>query len=115
MNFTVHMSGGIILVIIQTCLQLRWMYRNINDLRSTEPQEIQELRNEITVWQRTAEQLSPYSKDEDLVRGTVLKKVNRLQRLLTKKLTSDSILEGSYEQTLEDLQKKVRSDTIYYR
>lgn len=92
---------------IQTYIQLRYKFRNINDLRFIEPQDIQELRHEIAVWQRAASSLSSYSKDEDLVRETLVKKVNRLQRQLKKKLSSGSV-PGSYKQTLEDLQRKVK-------
>lgn len=102
-----HMSGGIILVMITTYIQLRYKFRNINDLRFGEPQDIQELRHEITVWQRAAASLSSYSKDEDLVRETLVKKVNRLKRQLKKKLSGGAVPVESYKQTLEDLQKKV--------
>lgn len=101
------MSIGIFLVMIQTYVQLRFKFRNINDLRFNEPQDMQELRHEITVWQRAAASLSSYSKDEDLVRETLVKKVNRLQRQLKKKLSSGSVPKESYQQTLQDLQLKV--------
>lgn len=107
MTFSLHMSIGIFLVMIQTYIQLRYKFRNINDLRFIEPQDIQELRHEIAVWQRAASSLSSYSKDEDLVRETLVKKVNRLQRQLKKKQSSGSTA-GSYKQTLEDLQRKVK-------
>lgn len=106
------MAAGIFFVMIQTYFQLRFMFRNINDLRFGEPPDIQELRHEITVWQRAAASLSSYSKDEDLVRETLVKKVNRLQRLLKKKLTSGSVPAESYNQTLQDLQKKVQKTSI---
>lgn len=108
LTFSVHMSVGIIFVMIQTYLQLRYKFRNINDLRFMEPQEIQELRHEIAVWQRAASSLSSYSKDEDLVRETLVKKVNRLKRKLKKTLACGSVPGESYKQTLEDLQRKVR-------
>lgn len=101
------MSIGVIVVMVQTYVQLRFKFRNINDLRFCEPQDVQELRHEITVWQRAAASLSSYSKDEDLVRETLVKKVNRLQRHLKKKLSSGSVPADSYKQTLQDLQKKV--------
>lgn len=107
LTFTVHMSVGIIFVVIQSCFQLRWTYRNVSDLRFSEPQDVQQLRNEIIVWQRTAAKLSSYSKDEDLVRETLLKKVSRLERQLEKKLASDTVSMESYKQTLQDLQQKV--------
>lgn len=106
------MSIGILFVMVQTYLQLRWKFRNINDLRFIEPQDIQETRHEIAVWQRAAASLSSYSKDEDLVRETLVKKVNRLQRLLKKKLASGSAPD-SYKQTLQDLQKKVCTPSIH--
>lgn len=84
------------------------MFRNPNDLCFGEPNKIQELRHEIFVWQRAAASLSSYSKDEDLVRETIVKKVNRLQRELKKKLTSGPVPVENYKQTLQDLQKKVR-------
>lgn len=107
MNFSMHMSIGVVLVMIQTYFQLRYKFRNINDLRFIEPQDVQELRQEIAVWQRAAASLSSYSKDEDIVRETLVKKVNRLSRELKKRLASGSIPVESYKQTLEDLQKKV--------
>lgn len=106
------MSFGIFLVMIQTYIQLRYKFRNLNDLRFIEPQDIQELRHEITVWQRAAASLSSYSKDEDLVRETLVKKVNRLQRQLKKKISSGSVPPDNYKQTLEDLEKKVKKKKI---
>lgn len=101
------MSIGVVFVMIQTYFQLRYKFRNINDLRFIEPQDVQELRHEIAVWQRAASSLSSYSKDEDIVRETLVKKVNRLNRELKKRLASGTIPVESYKQTLEDLQKKV--------
>ena len=56
------MSIGIIMVMIQTYFQLRFKFRNINDLRFSEPKDVQELRREIAMWQRAAASLSSYSK-----------------------------------------------------
>lgn len=64
--------------------------------------------------QRAAASLSSYSKDEDLVRETLVKKVNRLQRQLKKKLSSGSVPVESYKQTLEDLQKKVMKNVMIF-
>ncbi|KAL5281356.1 OCA2 family protein [Megaselia abdita] len=104
--FTLHMLLGVIFVFIQTFIQIRLTFRNINDLRFNEPQEIQEMRHEIAVWQRAAASLSSYSKDEDIVRETLAKKVNRLKRNLKKKMTSTSVPIENYKQTLEDMQAK---------
>lgn len=112
--FTLHMALGVIVVMVQTYFQLRFMFRNINDLRFSEPQDVQELRHEIAVWQRAAASLSSYSKDEDLVRETLTKKVNRLKRALKKKMASGSVPIENYKQTLEELQAKypIRSKSL---
>lgn len=101
------MAFGIVMVMVQTYIQLRYKFRNINDLRFSEAQDVQELRHEITVWQRAAASLSSYSKDEDLVRETLVKKVNRLSRTLKKKLLTGSVPIDSYKATLGELQAKV--------
>lgn len=100
------MAIGVCMVMVQTYFQLRYKFRNINDLRFSEPSDVQELRHEISVWQRAAASLSSYSKDEDIVRETLVKKVNRLGRQLKKKLVSGSVPVDSYKATLEDLQAK---------
>lgn len=109
MTFTVHMAIGVFFIMIQTYIQLRIKFRNLNDLRFGEPQDIQELRQEIAVWQRAAASLSSYSKDEDIVRETLQKKVKRLSRLLKQRLTTGSMPIECYRQTLEEMQKKVRA------
>lgn len=106
LNFTLHMTLGIILVSIQTYFQIRFMFKTVNDLRFSEPKHIQELRHEITVWQRAAATLSSFSKDEDLVRKTLVRKVERLEYLLAKKIESGSVPTETYKATLEDLQAK---------
>lgn len=100
------MAIPIAIVMVTTYFQLRMKFKTINDLRFTEPQDVQEVRHEIAVWQRAAASLSSYSKDEDLVRETLLKKVNKLSRSLKKKLVSGSV-PVEYKATLEDLKNKV--------
>ncbi|XP_038112968.1 P protein isoform X3 [Culex quinquefasciatus] len=105
-TFTLHMAIPIAIVMVTTYFQLRMKFKTINDLRFTEPQDVQEIRHEIAVWQRAAASLSSYSKDEDLVRETLLKKVNRLSRSLKKKLVSGSVPVESYKATLDELKSK---------
>lgn len=107
MTFSMHMTLGVIFIMFQTYAQLRLNFRNLNDLRFGEPKEIQALRQEIAVWQRAAASLSSYSKDEDLVRDTLNKKVKRLNRQLKHRLASGAVPDECYKQTLDDLQKKV--------
>ena len=66
----------------------------------------QELRHRIAIWQRAAASLSTYSKDENLVRETLLKKVKRLLSQLKKKLITGSAALEKYKTTLEELQEK---------
>lgn len=101
------MLPGVILVMVQTYLQLRFKFRNISDLQFKDTPEVEELRHEIHVWKRAAASLSSYSKDEELVRQTLKKKVNRLQRSLKKKISTSIAPAVNYEQTLESLQAKV--------
>lgn len=98
---------------LQTYLQIRFNYRNMDDLRFSEPKGIQELRQELSVWQRAAASLSSYSKDEDLVRETLLKKVNYLERLLKKRLATGKLPVDTYQTTLKELEAKVLFILIY--
>ncbi|XP_037957755.1 P protein isoform X2 [Teleopsis dalmanni] len=104
--FTLHMLPAIILVMLQSYLQLRFKFRHISDLQFKDSPEVEELRHEIHVWKRAAASLSAYSKDEDLVRETLMKKVNRLKRSLKKRMAAAIEPTSNYEQTLQNLQAK---------
>uniref|UniRef100_A0A1B0FJS8 Citrate transporter-like domain-containing protein n=1 Tax=Glossina morsitans morsitans TaxID=37546 RepID=A0A1B0FJS8_GLOMM len=112
--FTLHMLPGVILVMLQTYLQLRFKFRNISDLQFKESPDIEDLRHEIHVWKRAAASLSSYSKDEELVRQTLMKKVNRLKTSLKKKIATTVDPAIDYKQTLENLQAKypIRNKTL---
>ncbi|KAE8736984.1 hypothetical protein FOCC_FOCC017556 [Frankliniella occidentalis] len=103
-TFTLHMGIGTLIVFVVVNIQLRLTFRSINDFRFAEPQEVQELRHEIAIWQRAAASLSSYSRDEDSVRETLLKKARRLVQELQRKVTSGSVAAEDYKATLEDLQ-----------
>lgn len=105
-TFTIHMSIGVVLVIIVVYVQLRYIFRNVDALRFDEPPDVQELRHEIAIWQRAAASLSSYSKDESLVRETLLKKVQRLVSQLKKRIVTGSVTLDRYKATLEELQEK---------
>ncbi|KAL9922888.1 OCA2 melanosomal transmembrane protein hoepel1 isoform 2-T2 [Glossina fuscipes fuscipes] len=112
--FTLHMLPGVILVMLQTYVQLRFKFRNISDLQFKESPDIEDLRHEIHVWKRAAASLSSYSKDEELVRQTLMKKVNRLKTSLKKKIATTIDPAIDYKQTLENLQAKypIRNKTL---
>ncbi|XP_059617540.1 P protein-like isoform X2 [Phlebotomus argentipes] len=105
LTFTIHMAVGVIIVSIQTMIQLRIKYRKLSDLRLKIPSQIQDLRREIAVWKRAAASLSSYSKDADLVRETLQKKVKILQHQLKKKSTSCGVETAVYKSTMDELQK----------
>ncbi|KAL6260959.1 hypothetical protein P5V15_008487 [Pogonomyrmex californicus] len=105
-TFSLHMSIGVIMVLIVVTAQIRYIFRDVAVLRFDEPQDVQELRHMIAIWQRAAASLSNYSKDENLVRETLLKKVQRLLSQLKKKLITGSTALEKYKTTLEELQEK---------
>ncbi|XP_066583327.1 P protein isoform X2 [Prorops nasuta] len=105
-TFSLHMGIGVFLVLIVVYAQLRFVFRDVAVLRFDEPQDVQELRHEIAIWQRAAASLSSYSKDENLVRETLLKKVRRLFSQLKMKLMTGSVALDKYKTTLDELQEK---------
>lgn len=107
-SYTIHMSVGVVLAFVQTCAYLRWVYNDMRELRTKVPQEVVELRREIAAWERTAASLSTLSRESQVVRDTLMKKVNILQTKLKKMVSSNKTLPSEmYKQTLEDLKKCV--------
>lgn len=107
LTFTLHTIFGVILCMIHICIHLRVQYNDIHKLRLKEPKEIKDLRREITVWERTAASLSMYTKDADLVRETLLKKVAILQNKLKKKEFEGVVSTETYARTLDELKHAV--------
>ncbi|XP_071440913.1 P protein-like [Hetaerina americana] len=106
-KFSMHMAIGVIAVMITVNLILRFMFRNIMDLKyNNEPQDVQELRHEIAICQRAAASLSSYSKDEEVLRDSLLEKVKRLLSELKLKNSNGSFAEENYRANLEELQEK---------
>lgn len=106
LSFTLHMTLGVFLVAIQTMVTLRLKYRHVNALRLQEPKEIKDLRRQITVWKRAAQSINSYSKDADLVRETLIKKVKILHHQLKKKSAVGVPETTRYKATLEQLQSQ---------
>ncbi|XP_013146625.1 PREDICTED: P protein [Papilio polytes] len=109
-TFTLHMGAGILLVAAQTYLQLRYMFRDINALRHTVPRDIQELRQELAVWRRAAASLASYSRDEDIVRRALEKKVQKLHATLQKRESGNgrSKSDPLFCSTLAQMKQKYR-------
>lgn len=108
LTYTLHMFVGVVLCMIHICVHLRVRYNDIHELRLKEPKEIKNLRREITVWERTAASLSSYTKDSDLVRETLMKKVQILKNKLRKKEFEGVVSTETYIATLDELKHTVR-------
>jgi len=106
LKFVAHTLPGVILTSIQSCIYLRVIFRKMDSLRLTEPKEVKELRREIKVWQRAANAITSFSKDADLVRETLCKKVKILKHTLRQKRRGVGSTDA-YVHTLEDLKLKV--------
>lgn len=99
------MGVGVIILMITTALHLRFNYKDINSLFFHEPKEIKNLRKNIIVWERASQSISPMSKDADMVRETLIKKVKVLRHDLKKKLAKGIVPTIRYKATLEDMEK----------
>ncbi|XP_030383085.1 P protein [Scaptodrosophila lebanonensis] len=105
LTFVAHTLPGVVLAVLHSCLYLRLFYHNIDSLRLKEPKELKELRREIKVWQRALNAISSYSKDSELVRGTLSGKVKQLKRTLRRKQRGVGSTDA-YVSTLEELKEK---------
>lgn len=112
MNFVNHTFPGIVLVVIGTCAYLRCYFWDVHSLRLAEPKAIKELKRQIKVWTRAAHSLSSYSKDADIVRTTLLKKVKCLKHKLKQRETGVGSFD-EYTHTLEDLKAAVSIQTFF--
>ncbi|KAF5284147.1 hypothetical protein FQR65_LT00147 [Abscondita terminalis] len=106
-TFVLHMGVGTAMVSIFVYIQLRCMFRNIQDLHCEEPEEVLELKREIAVCQRTADCMSSYSQNEDSVKETLKKRSIRLmEKLNTRTCVFSATNVDNFARNLENLQKK---------
>lgn len=115
LTFTLHTIVGVVLCMIQICIHLRVQYNDIHKLRLKEPKEVKDMRREITVWERTAASLTSYTKDSDLVRETLLKKVQILRAKLKKKEFEGVVSTETYVRTLDELKHTVKIEPYILR
>ena len=99
------MFVGVAILTLTTNLHLRFNYKDINTLLIHEPKEIKLLKRNIIVWERASASISPFSKDADLVRQTLLMKVKVLRHELKKKLAKGGVEIARYKSTLQDMEK----------
>ncbi|XP_063632582.1 P protein-like isoform X2 [Cydia splendana] len=110
-NFTLHMTLGIILVCVQTYLQLRFMYRDVSKLRPSEPRDIQDLRRQLNVWRRAADSLPHMSKDELVVKERLERKVLKITSQLAialKESNKRACPKDTFQRTLSELKEKYK-------
>lgn len=103
------MTVGVILAFIQTYVCIRWIYKDVRKLRTTEPMEYIDLRREIGVWEKTAASLSILTRESQVVRSTLMKKIVILQAKLKKIKPEKCVSNETYRATLEELKTAVRT------
>ncbi|CAH0549056.1 unnamed protein product [Brassicogethes aeneus] len=104
--FTMHMGAGVILSLVVVYIQLRYIYSNPSNFKYSLPIEVEELKREIAVWQRTAASVASYSKDEEAVKESLIKKSEKLKGLLQHTMHNTSALSDIYRNNLETLKIK---------
>ncbi|XP_028031747.1 P protein-like isoform X1 [Bombyx mandarina] len=110
-NFTLHMALGIVFVCLQTYVQLRFIYRDTNRLRLNEPREIQDLRQQISIWRRAADSLPHLSRDEQVVRERLDKKIRKLTsqlELFVKESKKRACPKTTFRSTLAEMKEKYK-------
>nr|XP_026483487.1 P protein-like [Vanessa tameamea]XP_026483488.1 P protein-like [Vanessa tameamea] len=110
-NFTMHMTLGILLVCVQTYFQLRYIYRDTNKLRLNVPREIQDLRHQISIWRRAIESLPHLSKDQQVVRERLERKMKKLTVQLDTMVKESSkrvCPKETFQNTLGQLKEKYK-------
>lgn len=111
MNFTAHMGLGILLIFIQTSLQVRYIFRDTNNLRLAVPKDIQDLTRQITIWQRAMDSLPHLSQDVHIVRERLERKIQKLSRILRslkKSAHKRACPKDTFQSTLTELKEKYK-------
>lgn len=98
------MAVGVIIVVITTSLHLRVMYRNINDLFSRNSNEIKLLKEDIELWETAADSISLNSKDADVVKEILSKKIDEMKNRLVEKSVCGNLPKEKFEVTLRKMQ-----------
>ncbi|XP_063632494.1 P protein-like [Cydia splendana] len=110
-NFTAHMALGILLVAVQTSLQVRYMFRDTNNLRLNIPKEIQDLRHQISIWRRAADSLPQLSGNAHVVRAHLERNIEKLRAQLSrmvKETSTRACPRDEFQSTLRELKKKYK-------
>ncbi|XP_055681702.1 P protein-like [Lutzomyia longipalpis] len=84
LTFTSHMATGVIFVVVQTLLQLRMIFRDVNTLRMAVPEDIEKLKRELHIAPATEQP--------------------QLRRQLKKLSTRGIVNRNEYMRTLQELE-----------
>ncbi|XP_057670162.1 P protein-like isoform X2 [Diorhabda carinulata] len=109
-TFTLHMGVGVCITLFVIGLQIKILYRDMKYYQSDEPQEIRDLKREIAAWERTAASVSSYSRDENIIKDTLLKQTAQLQNKL--KDTVNNCYFTSYDTRVEQIEDLKRQYPI---
>nr|XP_015904670.1 P protein-like isoform X2 [Parasteatoda tepidariorum] len=104
--FTLHMAPAVIICIGATYILMRIMYRNTAGLKFREPQDVVDMKHELTLWKKAAKLHSGYSKDEDAIRALLKRKMCVIESKLemkTLKFNDPKISEADYRASLVEL------------
>ncbi|VVC96600.1 unnamed protein product [Leptidea sinapis] len=110
-NFTAHMSFGVLFIVIQTSLQIRYIYRDVNKLRLKVPRDIQDLRHQISIWRRAVDSLPHLSQGVHVVRERLERKIIKLNKQLdslTKEINKRACPKDTFRSTLDELKAKYK-------
>ncbi|KAL7044107.1 hypothetical protein ACKWTF_001787 [Chironomus riparius] len=100
------MLVGTVIITITTNIHLRLIYNNVNILFIHEPKDVKMLKKNILTWERALRNsISPFSKDADLVRQTLVKKIKGLRQELKRKMSKGVVETTRYRSTLEEMEK----------
>ncbi|KAK9754141.1 putative S-adenosyl-L-methionine-dependent methyltransferase [Popillia japonica] len=103
--FTLHMGLGVLFCLIVVYIQFRLMY-NVKDLKFDEPNDVQDLKREIEVWKRTAASMASYSKEETVVKNSLIKRTSSLLGKLNRRTSHRSRSGDDHTENLKDLEEQ---------
>jgi len=103
------MLPGVLLVSVQLYLQLRFIYRDIRDLRLRETPEVQQARHELKIWEEAAVKLLDL-KDGILLIKKMEEKIKKLKANLQELEMGSTISKEEFEETLKSMEEKVNTN-----
>ncbi|KAI5640089.1 citrate transporter domain-containing protein [Phthorimaea operculella] len=110
-NFTLHMTVGVLIVAVVSYVQLRIMFRDTEKMRICVPRDIQDIRNQISIWKRAGESLPHLSKDVHVVKERLDRKVLKLStklKIMEKEAKKRACPKETFQSTLVEMKGKYK-------